>query len=131
MRYPTIREVTELHRLALEQFGGASGLRDRGGLESALSQPAMTFSGEDLYATVVDKAAALCFSLVMNHPFLDGNRRVGHFAMETFLVLNGYEIHADVDEQEAVILRLADGGMKQSEFTQWLAGVIDPISLQE
>ncbi len=59
--------------------------------------------------TVVEKAAALCFSLVMNQPFLDGNKRVGHFAMETFLVLNGYEINAHVDEQEAIIMGVAAG----------------------
>ena len=123
MRYLTVTEVLELHRLALEQSGGASGLRDQGGLESALAQPAMTFSGQDLYPTIVEKAAALCFSLVMNHPFLDGNKRVGHFAMETFLVLNGYEVNADVDEQESIILRLASGKMKQSEFTSWLIQV--------
>lgn len=124
MKYLTLSEVLELHRLAIEYFGGANGLRDQGGLESALAQPTMTFSGQDLYPTVVEKAAALCFSLVMNHPFVDGNKRVGHFAMETFLVLNGHEIHADVDEQEQVILRIAAGEMKQSEFTKWIKAMI-------
>lgn len=120
MRYLTLSEVLTLHRLALERFGGANGIRDQGGLESALAQPAMTFSGQDLYPTVVEKAAVLCFSLVMNHPFLDGNKRVGHFAMETFLVLNGHEIAADVDEQEQLILRLAAGEMEKAVFTEWL-----------
>ena len=120
MRYLTLSEVLELHRLALEQFGGADGLRDRGGLESALAQPAMTFDGQELYSTLVEKATTLCFSLVMNHPFVDGNKRVGHFAMETFLVLNGKEIAASVEEQEQVILRLAGGEMGREEFTEWL-----------
>lgn len=120
MRYLTLSEVLELHRLAIEHFGGANGLRDQGGLESALAQPTMTFSGQDLYPTIAEKAAALCFSLVMNHPFVDGNKRIGHFAMETFLVLNGHEINADVDEQEQIILLIAAGEMKQSEFTTWL-----------
>ena len=71
-------------------------------LESALAQPQMTFGGEDLYPTLVDKAAALGYALIKNHPFLDGNKRTGHAAMEVFLVLNGYEIHADVEEQEHV-----------------------------
>src|SRR5438876_1013704 len=91
MRYLTIAEALELHRLVLEQSGGAQGIRDQGALESALAQPAMTLSGGDLYPTLAEKAAALCFSLVMNHPFVDANKRVGHFAMETFLVLNGKE----------------------------------------
>ena len=120
MRYLTESEVVELHRLVLEQSGGAEGLRDKGGIESAVAQPAMTFAGQNLYPTIVDKAAMLCFSLVMNHPFIDGNKRVGHFAMETFLVLNGKEINASIDEQEQVILKLAAGTIKREEFTEWL-----------
>jgi death-on-curing protein len=80
----------------------------------------MTFGGQDLYPTVIDKASALCFSLVMNHPFIDGNKRVGHFAMETFLVLNGMEIAASVDEQEQLILQLAQGNIARDRFTEWL-----------
>ena len=80
----------------------------------------MTFDGQELYSTLVEKATTLCFSLVMKHPFVDGNKRVGHFAMETFLVLNGKEIAASVEEQEQVILRLAGGEMGREEFTEWL-----------
>jgi len=127
MRYLTISEVEELHRLALEHSGGADGIRDRGGLESAVAQPAMTFSGQDLYPTLVEKAAAICFSLVMNHPFIDGNKRAGHFAMETFLLLNGKEIAATVDEQEQIILRLAAGEIERDELSEWLESQIsDP-----
>ena len=88
MRYLILREMLELHRLVLAQSGGADGVRELGALESALAQPAMTFGGQELYPTLVEKASSLCFSLVMNHPFVDGNKRVGHFEMETFLVLN-------------------------------------------
>ena len=80
----------------------------------------MTFAGEDLYPTIVDKAAALGFSLVMNHPFVDGNKRIGHAAMETFLVLNRLEINASVDEQERVILQLASSEIEREEFLEWL-----------
>ena len=66
---------------------------------SVVAQPKATFGGVDLYPTVVEKATALCFSRVQNHPFVDGNKRVGHAAMETFLVLNGTEIDAAVDDQ--------------------------------
>ena len=96
IRYPSVSEVLELHRLALHQSGGAGGLRDTGSLEPVIAQSAMTFSGQELYPTLIEKAATLCFSLMMNHPFVDGNKRVGHFAMETFLVLNGFEIVAPV-----------------------------------
>ena len=80
----------------------------------------MTFDGQELYPTLADKAAALGYSLVKNHPFVDGNKRVGHAAMETFLVLNGHEIAADVEEQEQVILGIAAGRISREGFTSWV-----------
>jgi death-on-curing protein len=112
----SLEQVLELHRLVLEQSGGSDGVRDLGALDSALAQPRMTFGGQDLYPSLAEKAAALGFSLVCNHPFVDGNKRVGHAAMETFLVLNGWEIHAEVAEQEQVILQLAAGQPKREAF---------------
>ena len=88
MRALSLSEVIKLHEYVLEQSGGITGIRDLGALESAVAQPYMTFRGVDLYQTIQEKAATLCFSLVTNHPFVDGNKRVGHAAMETFLVLN-------------------------------------------
>ena len=82
----------------------------------------MTFAGQELYPTLGEKAAALAFSLVCNHPFVDGNKRIGHAAVETFLVLNGWEIVATVDEQEQVILQLAAGTLKRDEFAAWVLG---------
>lgn len=125
-RYLTLAEVLELHRMALEQSGGLDGVRDPGGLDSALAQPLMTFDGAELYPTLAEKASALGFSLVGNHPFMDGNKRVGHAAMETFLVLNGWELTAGVDEQEAVILRLAAGELKREAFTAWVTAQLQP-----
>ena len=120
MRYLSLKEVLELHRLLLERTGGLSGVRDLGLLESAVAQPLMTFGGQELYPTIIEKATALGFSLINNHPFNDGNKRVGHAALETFLVLNGYEIDAPVDEQERVILSVAAGEMDKDGFTDWL-----------
>lgn len=120
MRYLTLKEVLELHRLVLDQTGGLGGVRDVGGLESALAQPKMSFAGQDLYPGLAKKAAALGFSLVCNHPFMDGNKRIGHAAMETLLILNGWEIVAGVDEQEHLILQLAAGTLKRDEFTFWV-----------
>ena len=80
----------------------------------------MTFGGVNLYPTAVEKAAALGFSLVMNHPLVDGNKRIGHAARETFLVLNGYEIVASTDEQERIMLDLAAGRHGRAGFTEWL-----------
>ena len=124
MRYLNLGEVLDLHRQIIEQSKGARGIRDLGALESAIAQPRMTFAGEDLYPTIVDKASALGFSIVMNHPFIDGNKRTGHAAMETFLILNGLEINAYVDEQERVILALASGELERDAFTKWLQGSV-------
>ena len=120
MRYLTLDEVLEVHRQVIAQSGGAEGLMHLSALESALAQPQMTFGGEDLYPTLVDKAAALGYALIKNHPFLDGNKRTGHAAMEVFLVLNGYEIRAAVDEQEHVMLQVAASEIEREEFTTWL-----------
>ncbi len=119
--YLTLEEVLDLYKGLMDQSGGSRGIRSLGGLESALAQPLMTFGGSDLYPTLVEKASALGFSLIMNHPFVDGNKRIGHAAMETFLVLNGYEISAGVEEQEELILRLAAGELSREAFTGWLA----------
>lgn len=119
-RYLTLGEVLDLYHKVMQQSGGAVGLRDLGLLESALAQPRASFSGKDFYETVEDKAAALGFSLIANHPFIDGNKRVGHAAMELFLMLNGSEIHATIDEQETLILRLASGRLNRAQLCAWL-----------
>lgn len=120
MRYLTLPEVLEIHRRILAQSGGAPGVRDIGAVESAVAQPTMTFGGKDLHPTIAGKASAICFSLVMNHPFVDGNKRVGHAAMETFLVLNGYELCADVDDAERTILQLAAGQLTRDALVDWV-----------
>jgi death-on-curing protein len=127
MRYLTLGEVVDLHRRVLAQSGGASGIRDLGLLESALAQPAATFGGADLHATVIEKAAALGFSLVANHAFVDGNKRVGHAAMEVFLVLNGFEISASIDDQERLILDVASGLADRDALARWLSATVVKI----
>ncbi len=120
MRYLTLNEIIDIHRQLIQLFGGSIGIRDVEMLESAIAQPRMTFDQSDLYETIAEKAAVLGFSLILNHPFVDGNKRVGHAAMEIFLVLNGYEIDASVDEQEQIILAVASGKLNREEFTEWL-----------
>ena len=96
MRYLTLGEVVALHRAIVESSGGAKGVRDLAGLESALAQPRATFDGVDLHSSVYAKAAALGVSLALDHPFVDGNKRIAHAAMEAFLMLNGFEIAATI-----------------------------------
>jgi death-on-curing protein len=120
MRYLTLAETLDLHTKIIQHSGGASGVRDSGGLESSLAQPQMAFGGRALYPDLITKAAALGFSLVSNHPFIDGNKRIGHAAMEVFLLLNGHELDADVDDSEAIILQLAAGKLTRDSFVAWV-----------
>jgi death on curing protein len=120
MRYLSLKQVLRLYYRIMAKSGGAAGVRDLGGVEAALAQPRMSFGGQDLYPTLVDKAATLGFSLVMNHPFLDGNKRIGHAAVEAFLLMNEAEIVAPTDEQESVILSLAAGDLSHEQFRLWL-----------
>ena len=124
MRHLTLAQVLALYRTLVKETGGALGICDLDGLKSALAQPRMTFGGDELYPSVAEKPAALGFSLVMNHPFIDGNKRLGHAAMETFLMLNGYEISASVDDQESTLLKLAAGGLERDQFVNWVRGHI-------
>lgn len=128
MRYLTVAEVLSLHQLVIQQTGGATGIRDLGALQSAVAQPQMTFGGDGLYPSLQEKAASLCFSLVANHPFVDGNKRVAHAAMETFLILNGSELSAPIDEQERLMLSLATGQISRDELVAWLRSRVVSIS---
>jgi death on curing protein len=128
MRYLSLAEVVDLHQALLEQTGGATGIRDLAGLESALAQPHATFDRRDLHPTVIDKAAALGFSLTLNHPFVDGNKRVAHATMEVFLLLNGLELVGTVDEQERMMLDLAAGRLNREELTAWLQQHVKPVA---
>ena len=121
MRYLTLGEIFELHRLIAETSGGATGIRDLAALESAVAQPKATFDMMDLYPSLVDKAAVLCFSIVQGHPFVDGNKRTGHAAMATFLLLNGTDIDATTDQQEQLMLDLAAGRISREQLTAWLS----------
>ena len=120
MKYITLGEVIELYYQIMATTGGLPGIRDLGALESALAQPRMTFDNKELYPTLEEKAAALGYSLIMNHPFLDGNKRIGHAAMETFLVINGKELKSTIDEQEKVIVNLAADIIDRKVFTEWV-----------
>lgn len=120
MRYLTVSETIELYLQTMENSGGTVGILSLASLESAVAQPHATFGGKELYSTVFEKASALGFSLIMNHAFIDGNKRIGHLAMEVFLFYNGYEIDATTNEQESIILKLASGNLTRAEFTNWV-----------
>jgi death on curing protein len=117
--YLSIAQVLQLHRRQLALFGGSGGLRDRGGLEAAVARPRMTFGGEDLYPDHAAKAAALLHSLVMNHPFVDGNKRVGAMAAELFLHANDVRLTAGDRELTAMTLTAAQGRLDAEAIAIW------------
>jgi death-on-curing protein len=120
MRYLTLGEVLALHRRIVAESGGRPGVRDLGAIASAVAQPKVTVGGADAYPTLNEKAAALGYSLIRNHGFLDGNKRIAHAAMEVFLVMNEFEISAPVDEQESFMMGLAAGDVSREALVDWL-----------
>ena len=120
MRYLTTSEIIAIYQQVMAQSGGFVGIRDIAALEAAAAQPQATLDGTELYPSLAEKAAAIAFSLIQNHPFIDGNKRIGHAAMEVFLLLNGHEIEADVDEQEQLILGVACGTITRAALGEWI-----------
>jgi death-on-curing protein len=119
VEYLSIGQVLALHAQQVRQYGGGTGLRDRGALESALARPAVTFGGEDLYPDMADKAAALMHSLALNHPFVDGNKRVAAFAAIVFVESNRQEFLAAPDELVATTVAVAEGKMAVEALAIW------------
>ena len=120
MKKLTKEQIKMLHSALVERFGGQDGLRDEGMLDSALNTPFQTFSGSELYPDLLSKAARLAFGLIANHPFIDGNKRIGTHAMLIFLRLNNVEIEYDDDDLIALILKTAAGENDDKTILEWL-----------
>ena len=113
-------QVLFIHDQLIAETGGSPGLRDEGLLDSALNAPFQTFSGKSVYPSLQQKAARLCFGLVKNHPFIDGNKRIGAHAMLVFLALNGVELQHSQEELSDIILMLAAGEIAAEELLRWI-----------
>jgi death on curing protein len=109
-----------MHTVAVEEFGGSSGIRDRGLLESALARPLASFSGRNLYDTPFKRAAAVAESLVLNHGFVDGNKRTAMYAMAAWLEREGYVIEAERGELRDLALAIASHGISLEQIAAWL-----------
>ena len=117
----TKEQVISIHSSLIEATGGTDGVRDIGLLESALEAPFQTFDGKDLYPALIQKAARLGYSLVSNHPFVDGNKRIGIHTMLVFLAVNGVEIECNQKELIDIGLSLAAGTMDAEKLLIWLS----------
>lgn len=114
------RQVLALHSALIQEFGGSDGVRDEGLLESALAAPFQTFGGEPVYPSLQAKAAQLGFGLVCNHPFVDGNKRIGAHVMLVFLAVNGVDLHYEQQELIDVILSVTSGKTDRYGLLQWI-----------
>lgn len=120
MKILSKRQILMLHEALLRETGGSPGLRDEGMLESALSAPFQGFGSYTPYSTIQQKAARLCYGLVMDHPFVDGNKRIGAHSMLTMLALNGIEMYYTQEELTGIILAVASGRAGYDELLAWV-----------
>ena len=120
MKKITKAQILLLHQHLINKFGGSDGLRDESLLDSALAAPFHTFGGEDVFPSVEQKAARLGFGLVKNHPFSDGNKRIGAHSMLTFLIANGVMVTYTQKELYETIIQIASGEASYETLLQWI-----------
>lgn len=117
----TKEQVISIHSSLIKASGGTDGVQDDGLLESALESPFQTFDGHDLYPSIIQKAARIGYSLVSNHPFIDGDKRIGIHIMLVFLAINGIDISCTQEDLIKIGLSLADDTMTFEELSVWLS----------
>lgn len=120
MKYPGYKQTLFIYRKIMQATGGIMGLRDEGLLCSALARPRMTFGGKDLYPALFEKVAVLGHSLIKNHPFVDGNKRLAFEVMDITLRMNGYRISTSLDKRYKFVLDIAKGKLDEREIVDWL-----------
>jgi len=119
-KFLSLAEVLSIHQDQITRYGGAAGIRDIDLLKSALGAPAATYGGEFLHGDIFEMAAGYLFHLVKNHPFVDGNKRVGAVAALVFLYLNGFDFHAPEDDLAEMVLAVARGEMSKSQIAEFV-----------
>lgn len=120
MKHLNKEQMIYLHSMAIKKTGGLDGIRDEGLLDSALNSPFQSFAGEELYPSIQAKAARLGFSIIKNHPFLDGNKRIGILAMMVFLDINGIKIYCSDEDIIDLGLGIASGKYNAEYMTEWI-----------
>jgi len=115
-----IKTVESIHNILIDRFGGSKGIRDMGALEAALARPLATFDQIDLYPGAIDKASALFESLIINHPFIDGNKRISYVVMRIILLQSNMDISASQDEKYNFVINASQGRYRFDEIKKWL-----------
>ncbi|HEY8688267.1 MAG TPA: type II toxin-antitoxin system death-on-curing family toxin [Chitinophagaceae bacterium] len=116
----SLSEILKLHELSIQKYGGSHGVRDEGLLDSAIARLFQTFGGEDLYASAIEKAAAIAESLIINHPFVDGNKRAGFLAMLAVLKMGKMYLIASEEDAYQFTISTSTGEIRFDEIVQWL-----------
>lgn len=116
----SIDEVEEIQKVLINTFGGIHGVRDRSALDSALQRPFQTFNQVDLYPSILEKASALLESILINHPFIDGNKRIGYTLLRLFLIKNDFDISGSQEMKYNFIIEIASGNFKYDDILSWL-----------
>ncbi len=120
MIWITTEDVIQIHSRVIQGSGGLDGLRDRDGLEAAVSAPMQTFGGQELYPTDIEKIARLGFGLASNHAFLDGNKRIGAMMTQLLLKWNGYHLELCSGDLADMFIAIADGSATEQDLLQWI-----------
>lgn len=120
MIWLTKKQIIKLHFEVISKTGGSFEIRDTGLLDSAINSPLLTFDGKELYPSIIEKIARISFSLVMNHPFIDGNKRIGALCMTVLLKLNSIEVKFSNKEIVDTFLKIASGHIDYLTFYKWL-----------
>lgn len=107
-----IDEIIKIHNIIIEKFGGLRGVRDKNALDSAINRPYATFDNKELYPTIVEKASAIIESVIINHPFIDGNKRMGYILMRLMLIENSKDIEATQEEKYKFVIGISTGKLK-------------------
>lgn len=115
-----LRDVLNIHNILIEKFGGSKGIRDQGSLESAINRPFATFDNQDLYPTPEEKSAAILESILINHPFIDGNKRTAYVLMRLILLDNGLDVAATQDDKYKMVISASKGEMRFDEIRNWI-----------
>jgi death-on-curing protein len=124
----SIQDILAIHDASIKVFGGSNGIRDLGMLESAIARPFQTFGSENLYPSPAEKAAALCESIIINHPFVDGNKRTGFAAMVSLLMEYGLQLRATQEDSYQIIIKVSTGELGVEALTDWLKKWCEPAA---
>jgi len=116
-----LKTANYIHDILIDRYGGSKGIRDLGGLEAALSRPYATFDQQDLYPNAIDKASAIFESIIINHPFIDGNKRIAYVLMRLILLEYGFDIEASQMQKYEMTISASKGDFRFDDIKQWLS----------